>query len=583
MKKLIKEKLFIIDKKNQNISEFANFSKFDKSEKFRISNFKNSKIMATFQSLLQSPLQAIQPPAPLSAPETTVTVAPVKLETNGATKRGRSPARDNPAKGKPKTTKPKAEAKPKVEKVKKEKADPVEKKTKAKPKAKAEPKAEVEASEDHEAESESRGSKRSSKTRRRGRSPRAREMLSKRAIKARDKAEDTKPAADTARKELEDGGEITQANFKAILDELRENARFAFTLSELAGALGPREMILGQYKTSEIRQRQTEVLRSINAINKLFRDSKKKRTRKSGVQLNNGFKLPRFVSQQMIAFFQGSDLGYLIPNDPKSGALSAQLDFLSGNQAPTTPATLTPLFAIYAHRRKLAANATTNKGLPEEKWNKQLLAADERLLQCFGPVTDPKSTFGKIYAKSLLKIKERGFEPNQYKPEAVKREAAKIQKLRDAGEDDPAKLIISYRVTDKARAFSPSEFLYADFQSIISNNFVPEDKLTVDQKRLVEPLSEAESKAYQELLTAQIAKRELDVKEGRTPQDVNWGQLMQDVANRTTAGKPSIPLTVRVALQVQQLAVSQCLAKYRQERLDLAKKIKEEKKLQQAK
>jgi hypothetical protein len=127
---------------------------------------------------------------------------------------------------------------------------------------------------------------------------------------------------------------------------------------------------------------------------------------------NNGFRNPMFVSKAIRDFFRDANIGYVHPDDPKSGRLNTKLGLLLDGEGQfngygvTSSALLTPLFCIYAHVNNLTKLARANQGKNEKVWNRQWLGVDERMEKMLGKELE---ILEKVTASSGKKFDRHNF------------------------------------------------------------------------------------------------------------------------------------------------------------------------------
>ena len=397
-----------------------------------------------------------------------------------------------------------------------------------------------------------------------------------------------------------DGEEITPDQFRTILEGYKVEVRQLVQLAEVAGELGTRQKILGEFQTRDVNHLATEFARSLDGLFTIYRKSKQKRGRRTGGRANNGFNLPRFVGPALISFFRAADLGEVIPGDPSQGQIRDYLRFLSPehqlggvNPIPTTQAMLTVLFAIYSHRRDLASRALSNQGKAFDQQNRQLLGQDQEMENAFGPVNRAGTVYNGVLQRNQANLLKEGFQDvistgqPRLRQKAVQRETARIAKRQQKGQAALAKartpksqqkaqeMIQSqpkYRVTDFARLFDPREFIYASFQSMSAVNFVESKSLTGEAAARVQPLSKAEAEVYQRIVTEELKNRDSRLRAAKKAKQsiiltpINWDGVAQAVANEVSGGQQSDAMRIRALLDNEQQVISEALRRYSESR-----------------
>lgn len=226
---------------------------------------------------------------------------------------------------------------------------------------------------------------------------------------------------------------------------------------------------------------------------KLHRKAGKAR-KSTGDRTTAGFRIPRFVSDRIVSFFRGANLGpayYIDRCDPATRVNAAgQLEVVPANKAGvtkmvphfevaaadlkqvlpllfqsglTTQALMTPLFAIYAenHHLQLAGN-------------QQSLRADGNMNQAFGTVgaDGRQSTYDAVLATQQNKVL------------ALTESSTASARGKWGQKADGT----AYRMDKKGHLleyFNANDFKYSDFQSIVGVESIPKDQYTDAQRALL--------------------------------------------------------------------------------------------------
>lgn len=361
------------------------------------------------------------------------------------------------------------------------------------------------------------------------------------------------------------------AEFNKMVDGMADQLRKLFEVTSAAAGL-PRGKALevpgiGRIGKREVKSLQSQWIKSFKGLKKNYRARGQRKKKDGAGRVNNGFRIPMYVNDNLVQFFRNADLGGIDPTrpvGPQNPGLTWNLSFLGTSQdgvnwgAPsgiTTSAMLTPLFAIYAQRNRLQANATQNANKPEAQWNNQFLGADGLLTQVFG--TGPNNTFERIRNNDLAKIAARG-------------ETVGALKTKDSRGNPytpvPNKETGAYKATDYVLAFEPNNFRYANFQSIASQNRIPKDSLDADQAARVEPMAEDVAKNYQGLVNQALQRQVAQSKAGQAVDPIQYQALaMQAVGATDVQQLAQFPaLLLRMRLDAEQQIVSSVLAQMRE-------------------
>jgi hypothetical protein len=181
---------------------------------------------------------------------------------------------------------------------------------------------------------------------------------------------------------------------------------------------------------------------------------------------NGGFRQPLVVGPELLEFFKRADLGRVGGKNDNSGpALQSVLTFLS-DQPLASRSVLTSLFALYAKKHNLSAQARDNtvNGVPKPDvdQNHQLLSADRLMNETLG------NLLGLLEKSSAAKLAGEGVADGQQKPAVTKAgHPRKYYKDQDLGTQTQPVWNSFYH------AFHRDNFSYAYLQGIFSKGITP--------------------------------------------------------------------------------------------------------------
>lgn len=172
-----------------------------------------------------------------------------------------------------------------------------------------------------------------------------------------------------------------------------------------------------------------------------------------GNPILTGFERPAIMSENLRKFFDEADLGLVddsLPHDPDTNPyIRDQISLLLQNRM-SSPAVLTPLFTIYARKKKLTNNATSNRGKDENLQDGGRLGADDAMKEAF------RETFTALT-------------------------------LSDKELDQKAGVRFDKRTKRVITPFDPNDFQFASFQSIIAMNSANPTGSIVRKRTVVNP------------------------------------------------------------------------------------------------
>ena len=234
---------------------------------------------------------------------------------------------------------------------------------------------------------------------------------------------------------------LTPLEYKEFVNNLIGYFDTLLVLTEGIGSAARNQVIelFGrQFNRRDIRSLQTQFRNALKTLPRYFNQAKRARKTRRATARNNGFNIPIVVNEDLSGFFRDANLGNSV--DP----VSKQFTNVPLNQVVTllvTPAirissaaVVTPLFCIYAILNNFQTVIDPRTG----DLNRQLLRADDRMRNFFGPV----------FQELILKDQQAG------------------NRVNKRGES--------------IAPFSPDSFRYASFQSIFARSQLKPDPVTGD-------------------------------------------------------------------------------------------------------
>ena len=290
----------------------------------------------------------------------------------------------------------------------------------------------------------------------------------------------------------------TVKEFNQVLSGLKTQIRLAARLISKTGALKTGQKLMYVVNGENIflgtREAQSIHSRALNeyqnAAAKMFGNLKKAKKGKKRAG-NQGFRMPFIVGPELVNFFKNANLGAIDPRQAVSAANPSIGDYLTfivaqGQAATyvTTQAILTPLFAIYAAVNNLKSISLHNQGKPEyvrnaagktvSNWNGQWLGADATMKQHFN------QTLTRATALSLTqpKLDSRAASKAKLAVKMAKAQAAPItgktaEAQAKSRRDKQSKIASINKAIADVKPFSPDDFRYFDFQTLVMINRVP--------------------------------------------------------------------------------------------------------------
>ena len=194
-------------------------------------------------------------------------------------------------------------------------------------------------------------------------------------------------------------------------------------------------------------------------LRKMFGKRRAKRAFKDNNQLNSLF----YVSDQLVSFYEGANLGPLDPESPKGSKLSNELELLTKHHM-TTSSILTSLYSRYIDVNKLKdkggkGKPTSGRYLPDSRMKKSF--SDTKYM-LFGEDLSKRKIAPSARPEKILKIKDH---ISQSKKSAI----SKVSSRRDKKTDEPL--------------YDPSTGLSYTTMMIFNNYYrVPTELLNEDER-----------------------------------------------------------------------------------------------------
>ena len=278
----------------------------------------------------------------------------------------------------------------------------------------------------------------------------------------------------------------------------------------------------------------TAVHNQLKKLSSVYRKTYSKRRMPRAKALNNSFERPVRLSQEVINLFNDPqfDLGTITIGGSVGNVKDLIRDLV--RQGYANRSILSAMLSLYAKEKSLYRLATSNRGLPEDAMNRQLLGADEVLNRNLGGV------FTAFEQESLQKLASAG------KREGDKKDAKTKKGVRKYVRKDGTQ-----NYNDFEHAFNRNNFSYASFQSLfkylIGKIEDPKDAngnlIEADRKATLLPTT---GRAFIDAITAAVNNGSY-MSNGMLPMDIAARVDPNDVALRLRANLYFAHAVIKVA------------------------------------
>lgn len=159
-------------------------------------------------------------------------------------------------------------------------------------------------------------------------------------------------------------GPLTTRQFSDLVKYYQSTHKAIVRLTALVNKVpGNQTLRVGEHtiKKKDVSEYSNAYVSQLGDLRKVFANRKRKTTRNNS-QLNSLF----YVSDQLVAFYKGANLGPLDPASPKSGKLADHIDILIG-QRMSTSGILTSLISRYIDANSLKTPDSAGRFMPDSR------------------------------------------------------------------------------------------------------------------------------------------------------------------------------------------------------------------------
>lgn len=159
-------------------------------------------------------------------------------------------------------------------------------------------------------------------------------------------------------------GPLTTRQFSDLVKYYQSTHKAIVRLTALVNKVpGNQTLRIGEHtiKKKDVSEYSNAYVSQLGDLRKVFANRKRKTTRNNS-QLNSLF----YVSDQLVAFYKGANLGPLDPASPKSGKLSDHIDILI-SQRMSTSGILTSLISRYIDANNLKTPDSAGRFMPDSR------------------------------------------------------------------------------------------------------------------------------------------------------------------------------------------------------------------------
>lgn len=159
-------------------------------------------------------------------------------------------------------------------------------------------------------------------------------------------------------------GPLSAKQFSELVKYYQTTHKAIVRLTALVNKLPPNQTLkIGDHtiKRKDVSEYSTAYVSQLGDLRKVF-SRKKRKTTRTNSQLNSLF----YVSDQLVAFYKGANLGPKDPSSPKSGKLGDQLDLLIQRRMSTS-GILTSLISRYIEANSLKTPESAGRFQPDSR------------------------------------------------------------------------------------------------------------------------------------------------------------------------------------------------------------------------
>jgi hypothetical protein len=159
-------------------------------------------------------------------------------------------------------------------------------------------------------------------------------------------------------------GPLTTRQFSDLVKYYQSTHKAIVRLTALVNKVpGNQTLRIGEHtiKKKDVSEYSNAYVSQLGDLRKVFANRKRKTTRNNS-QLNSLF----YVSDQLVAFYKGANLGPLDPASPKSGKLADHIDILI-SQRMSTSGILTSLISRYIDANNLKTPDSAGRFMPDSR------------------------------------------------------------------------------------------------------------------------------------------------------------------------------------------------------------------------
>jgi len=159
-------------------------------------------------------------------------------------------------------------------------------------------------------------------------------------------------------------GPLTTRQFSDLVKYYQSTHKAIVRLTALVNKVpGNQTLRIGEHtiKKKDVSEYSNAYVSQLGDLRKVFGNRKRKTTRNNS-QLNSLF----YVSDQLVAFYKGANLGPLDPASPKSGKLADHIDILI-SQRMSTSGILTSLISRYIDANNLKTPDSAGRFMPDSR------------------------------------------------------------------------------------------------------------------------------------------------------------------------------------------------------------------------
>ena len=159
-------------------------------------------------------------------------------------------------------------------------------------------------------------------------------------------------------------GPLSQKQFSELVKYYQSTHKAIVRLTSLVNRVpGNQPLRIGEHsiKKKDVSEYSNAYISQLGDLRKVF-SNRKRKTNRTNTQLNSLF----YVSDQLVAFYKGANLGPADPASPKSGKLSDRIGILI-NQRMSTSGILTSLISRYIDANSLKTEGSAGRFQPDSR------------------------------------------------------------------------------------------------------------------------------------------------------------------------------------------------------------------------